>query len=385
MKGSRKKFGDPSAAAGQTHTWRRNSLRGVRNRDQVCAGGSNHHILYLASKLWTRGGRLTVVAKWKFSNGNNRWILAATVDPEQIHLGGGELGPVLHVPVHLVQPDSSVPYYGNDVWAVCVDVLAPGDTSWPLFSSGFQPFEPSHYGVSTRLSWEYLGVISQAPIVNSNVLLALRVSLLARPDAFQRATLPGEVVQVAVPASIWYERLLPEVGYPHTQMVPLDLTLPGKLANSTPEASAVWSRATEQIRAAVTKAAHGGDPGDVLSDVRLAVEGAMTVWALVWGCDKGDMTFGEALGFVEAAGGCRVSSKPTGGSDARRIWSRALALWTLYSLASDGHHIGRRNVATKADAEAVATMAVGLLRQFPTFLTSFPTPPPPSDRAPHDA
>lgn len=320
------------------------------------------------------------MTEWEFPWGGSTKLYRVTLEEDRVDMSGGALGPVLSLTPSLYRAGDHSPFQSlhGEIWAISADVYAPGATYPPLFTSGLQPIAANQNAIHVRLSREYIEQITSVQPVNSAILLRIRLSLLVAAEAAKgTSSMIGEPKDVQVPVTRWHEQLLPKIGFPKRRMVPLDMSVPDKVGTANSLASTSWSRTVQRLTAALEKFYYSHDPSEAVAEVRFAIEGAVATWAYAWGCSVApeELNFGLALGFLEERAGMKVAQKVKGSAARRRIWSRLSTLKTLHDVASDGHHIGRKSIATRDDADGLVTASVGMLRLLPEFLDAFPEPP----------
>lgn len=321
-----------------------------------------------------------MLTEWTLPASGGKYLYRVTLDGDQVNLSGGDLGPVLTLfpSIYRVGDASPNENLGKDIMAIAAEVFPEGAAADPpLFASGLQPLGWNQHSVTLRVTREYIEYITSRSVhavVSIRLRFALFVTVSEMSDVSMMFSTPGDV---QIPVARWHEQLLPRIGFPKRRMVPLDMAVADGVAVAAPLATTAWAKAANHLTTAMKKFYEAHDPSEAVAEARFAIEGAVHTWAYAWGCSTPpeDLTFALALKFIEDSAGIKAGQKVEGNAARRRFWSRLSMLKTLHGVASDGHHIGRKTIATRDDADALVTACVGVLRLLPGFLGEFPEAP----------
>lgn len=324
----------------------------------------------------------------------------ATIESEYIGAYGGPNFPHLRIPIKMSYIDTPSKTWAESnvhkvVWGLGVDLfLQAGDLIKPVFQSGIQEHPLNFNGVTVPVNAAYIESVSRNLGGGAtSVGIPMRIVALVDPqmmadDLNFGPLMTSAIQQVFVPTAHWHQRLLPELGYPQTRLVPLVLNLPSSLSDKNSEASQLWTVMMKDLSSAVDlfRTWHF-EPKDLVSRLRPIIENALQVWLTLWNLPrpasgKTDMTLqtlNDALRLphlpkdvkpCNASNGVIPVSAPN-----KRLCLALTMLHDLVALSNVESHGQTQGTYTMADAESLLYMTTGILRSLPQLWEEYPSAP----------
>ncbi len=276
--------------------------------------------------------------------------------------------------------------FGSEIEALAVSIYKSND-SYPAFTSGLRYFIGDGTGSFCMLpvTLSFIDLLQKVGQIRISFDVWLSPDLCLNGRRIIRTT----TQVISIDQSHWYTKVLPQLGYPETRLVPLNTSLPKSLASLNEPARTTWKRVHQRLRDAEQAILRQSNSASIITNgvnaLRDVVDGALRTWLAVWGYiapDKQEdinvllQNLNSGIPQCNAPEG-KTKSKPHITNDNMRLCSHAIALHNIATLTNPTHHFGTQTIYTPTDAESWLLMTIGEIRSLPELWLQFPSPPRP--------
>ncbi len=343
-----------------------------------------------------------MISQWELFYGNRNYF-RITVNSDHISGYGQHISPHLHIPfsIESLQDEFKGSAWWNFICAIELEFLnATHDRI--MSSSGLHMVDADPHSVALPINGGHIDSLTRSAndrriSIPARFVIATRLQPADEKPQFM-ITMRSSTNYLQLPLSDWYEKILPDMGYPNHRMVPLNTTLPEPLSSLNEPARTTWQHVHQRLLDAEQALLMQSNSPSVVTNgvnaLRDAVDGSLRTWLAVWGYmapDKQDIngllqTLNSGIPQCNAPEG-KTKSKPPITNDNMRLCSHAIALHNIATLTNPTHHFGTQTIYTQNDdAESWLLMTIAEIRSLPELWLQYPKPPHPltTPTLPHD-